>query len=374
MIRLAAVIPAAGLSSRMGSFKPLLPLGDRTVVEQVVRLFTAEGVDPVIAVTGKRSDEVADAARRAGGDVVHNPGFEQGMFSSVLAGVESLPELVEAFFLLPADMPLIRQETVQLLVEEFDRTRPSILYPKFLGDRGHPPIISRSLIPEILAHDGEGGLRSVLERHDAEALDLEVADSGTLLDLDHPDDYELALSLYGRGHPTPGECEQLWLMAGGTRHVMEHCQAVSRVARALCEAFNEQCKATPLDVGLVLGAALTHDIGKGTKRHEEAGAELLKRHGFHAAADVVRIHFDTALGPDDALLEKDIVFLADKLVRCHRPVPLEERYLEKVKQYAHEPGAKQAILGRLERARALMARFDDEAGDSAERLAREALS
>ncbi|SOB58003.1 Metal dependent phosphohydrolase (fragment) [Pseudodesulfovibrio profundus] len=118
MIRLAAVIPAAGLSSRMGSFKPLLPLGDRTVVEQVVRLFTAEGVDPVIAVTGKRSDEVADAARRAGGDVVHNPGFEQGMFSSVLAGVESLPELVEAFFLLPADMPLIRQETVQLLVEE----------------------------------------------------------------------------------------------------------------------------------------------------------------------------------------------------------------------------------------------------------------
>lgn len=374
MNRLAAVIPAAGLSSRMGSFKPLLPLGDRTVVEQVVRLFAAEDVDPVIAVTGKRSEDVADTVRRAGGDIVHNPGFEQGMFSSVLAGVESLPDWVDAFFLLPADMPLVRRKTIRLLIEEYERNRPLILYPKFLGDRGHPPIVHRDLFPDILSHSGEGGLRRVLERHEADARDFEVADSGTRVDLDHPRDYDLALSLFGRGYPTPGECKQLWMMAGGTRHVMEHCRAVSLVAKALCEAFNARCKATPLDAGLVLGAALTHDIGKGTKRHEEVGAELLDRHGFHAAADIVRVHFDTALAPEDPIQEKDIVFLADKLVRCHRPVPLEDRYLEKVKQYVHEPGAKQAILGRLERAKALMIRFDGEVADSSERLAREALS
>lgn len=374
MIRLAAVIPAAGLSSRMGDFKPLLPLGDRTVVERAVELFRTEGIGPVVVVTGKRAEEVGDAARKAGAEALHNPDFEQGMYTSVLAGVKYLPEDVDAFFMLPADMPLVRRETVRRLVEKYERTRPAVLYPKFLGSRGHPPIIGRAVFEDILVHGGEGGLRAVLERHEHNASDLDVADGGTLIDLDHPGDYDLALTLFERGYPTLGECEQLWMMAGGTEHVREHCRAVSRVAEALCVAFNARRGAGPLDVCLVRGAALTHDIGKGTKRHEEAGAEFLAMHGFQAAADIVRVHFDTTLSPDSPISEKDIVFLADKLVRCHGPVPLEKRYLEKVEQYEHEPGAKEAILGRLERARSLMARFDDETGNSAERLAREALT
>lgn len=374
MTRLAAVIPAAGLSSRMGDFKPLLPLGGRPVVERAVELFAAEGMEPVIAVTGKRAEDVGEAASRAGAQVVHNPDFEQGMYTSVLAGVKALPEDVDAFFMLPADMPLVRRETIRRLIREYERTRPAVLYPKFLGDRGHPPVIGRSVFEDILAHGGEGGLRTVLERHEPDARDLDVADGGTLIDLDHPGDYDLAVALFGRGYPTPGESEQLWTMAGGNEHVMEHCRAVSRVAEALCGAFNARRAADTLDAGLVRGAALTHDIGKGTRRHEEAGAELLETHGFHAAADIVRVHFDTSLAPDAPIAEREIVFLADKLVRCHGPVPLEKRYLEKVEQYAHESGAREAILGRLQRAAALMARFDRETGDSAERLAREALA
>lgn len=374
MTRLAAIIPAAGLSSRMGRFKPFLPLGDGTVLSHVVRLLRMTDIDPIIVVTGKRGDEVGAEAEKAGAVAVHNPDFEQGMYSSVLTGVGALPDDVDAFFMLPADIPLVRRETVVRLVEAFERGRPSVLYPRFRGERGHPPLISRDLIPDILSHDGEGGLRTVLQRHESEARDLDVADCGILHDLDRPGDYERALALFGREYPNREECAQLWEMAAGHHHIMEHCEAVSRVAEALCEALNARNGEKPLDIDLVRGAALTHDIGKGTRRHEEAGAELLQEHGFHAAADIVLAHFDLTLPSDAPITEKEVVFLADKLVRCDRPIPLEGRYLEKMEMYADEPGAVPAIRGRLERARGVLARFDREMDVPAEQLAQEALA
>lgn len=358
----------------MGEFKPLLPLGDGTVLTACIDLFRTQGIEHVIVVTGKRGDEVAEAARAAGAVPVHNDAYEQGMYSSVLTGVREVPDDVSAFFMLPADIPLVRRETVARLMDEFQRTQPTVLYPRFKGVRGHPPLISRAVLPDILNHDGTGGLRTVLDRFEAEARELDVPDFGITHDLDHPADYELAQSHYGREYPTCEECDQLWAMHGVSDHIYTHCKAVARVAVALCERLNSRSPGYCLDGELVLGAALTHDVGKGNKRHEAVGAELLRSHGFHAAAAIVVDHFDMTLGPDEPITEKEIVFLADKLVRCHAPVPLEGRYMEKLEMYADEPGAKEAILGRLERARNMLARFDQEMGVSAEQIAREALA
>ena len=378
MSTFSAVIPAAGLSSRMGRFKPLLPLDGGTVLSRCIRLFRECGVERIVVVTGKRADDVAACAMDAGAMAVHNPAFEEGMYSSVLAGVRALRSAGEPFFMLPADIPLVRPTTVRRLMIEYERTRPSVLYPRFGGERGHPPIISGELIPAILAHTGEGGLRAVLDRFEESARDLDVVDFGTVHDLDHPEDYDLALAVAGVGYPLEDECRELVRQQGVSDHIAGHCRAVASVGMALCERLNERLADRPgavrLDPGLVLGAALTHDIGKGTKRHEAAGAELLREHGFPAAADIVAAHFDLTLADDAPISEKEVVFLADKLVRCHGPVPLEGRYLEKVEMYRNEEGAEEAILGRLGRARAVMARFDREMADSAERIAREALS
>jgi putative nucleotidyltransferase with HDIG domain len=371
---LAAIIPAAGLSSRMGSFKPLLPLGDGTVLSRCVALFRECGVERIVTVTGKRADEVAACAVEAGAEAVYNPSFEQGMYSSVLTGVRTLRDDVRAFFMLPADIPLVRPETVRRLVDEFERTRPSVLYPRFAGERGHPPLIAAEIVPAILNHDGTGGLRAVLDGVEADALDLDVPDFGIVHDLDRPEDYELALAVAGIRYPLEDECGELFREYGVSDHIVGHCRAVAKVATALCGRLNERPGVSRLDPGLVLGAALTHDIGKGTKRHEAAGAELLRAHGFSDAADIVAVHFDLTLSDDAPVTEREVVFLADKLVRCHGPVPLDRRYMEKVEMYRHEVGAEEAILGRLERARAVMTRFDRELNDSSERIAREALS
>ncbi|WP_319584104.1 DVU_1551 family NTP transferase [uncultured Pseudodesulfovibrio sp.] len=374
----SAIILAAGLSSRMGRFKPLLPLYGGTVLSRCVELFKTCGVEQVVVVTGKRADDVAACAMEAGAMAVYNPAFKEGMYTSVLAGIRALKSVVEGFFMLPADIPLVRAETVKRLLDEFERTHPAVLYPRFNGERGHPPVIGCEVVPAILDHGGEGGLRAVLENFEADARDLDVADFGTVHDLDHPEDYELALAVAGADYPLEDECAALFGMQGVSDHIIGHCRAVASVAVALCARLNARFDLRPgairLDPGLVLGAALTHDIGKGTKRHEAAGAELLREHGFPAAAEIVASHFDLTLPDDAPISEKEVVFLADKLVRCHRPVPLEGRYLEKVEMYRHEEGAEEAILGRLGRARAVMARFDREMDASSERIAREALS
>nr|WP_287410643.1 NTP transferase domain-containing protein [Pseudodesulfovibrio sp.] len=374
MSALAAIIPAAGFSSRMGDFKPLLPLGDGTVLSRCVDVFRRNGVEQVIVVTGRRSDEVTEAAHQAGVVAVHNADFEQGMYSSVLTGVRALGDDFSAFFMLPVDIPLVRSETVSRLIADFEQASPSILYPCFMGERGHPPLISRSLIPAIVNHDGTGGLRTVLDQNETGARDLDVADFGTVHDLDYPADYTLAKSLVDSPYPNHEECCQLWEMYSVPLNIVRHCQAVSRVAEALCQQLNCLRNGDCLDAALVRGAALTHDIGKGTKRHEIVGAERLHAHGFHVAADIALEHFDLLLPSEEPITEKEVVFLADKLVCGEKPVPLKVRYMNKIEQYRHEPGVEQAILGRLERATDIMARFDREMGVSTEQLAQEVLA
>ena len=230
MNSLTAIILAAGLSSRMGEFKPLLSLGRGTVLSECIDLFHANGIEQIVVVTGNRKNEVSAAARQAGAIPVYNENFVEGMFSSVLTGIEILGSDTAGFFMLPVDIPLVRRETVGRLIDEFERTDPLVLYPRFNGERGHPPIISQRVLPQIKAHDGAGGLRAVLDACEFGAHDLDVADFGTMHDLDHPSDYELAQSLVGNEYPTEEECRQLWRIYDVPLNVVGHCRAVSRVA------------------------------------------------------------------------------------------------------------------------------------------------
>ena len=374
MSSVGAIIPAAGFSSRMGRFKPLLPLGDGTVLSACIDAFQAHSINRIVVVTGRRSDDVAEVAENSGAVAVCNENYEQGMFSSIQTGVRTLENGISAFFVLPVDIPLVRSETIGRLREWFRELQPSVLYPRFNGERGHPPVISHELVPAILAHDGNGGLRRVLDSFEAGAADLDVADFGTVHDLDYPADYDLAVARVGNRFPCDEECRQLWGMYNVPSNVIDHCRAVARVAEALCGRLNCHDGGTTLNSALVWSAALTHDIGKGTKRHEAAGAERLSAHGFHSAAAIAGHHFDMTLGPEEPFTEKAVVFLADKLVRGDSPSRLEERYKEKLRLYGHDPEVEAAILGRLGRARNMLDRFDREMGISAEILAREALA
>jgi CTP:molybdopterin cytidylyltransferase MocA len=201
---LAALILAAGKSQRMGRLKPMLPLGDGCVLERVVGTFRAGGVDVVIVVTGHRAEALQPVLARLAVHSVANPDYRRGMFSSVQTGLRALPIACRAVFIHPVDIPLIHPQTVRRMAAAYFETTTAVLHPTFHGRRGHPTLIHRDLVPDILSWQGEGGLRAFLTGRATDSRELSVADEGILLDMDTVEDYRGLVSRLKR-HPVP-EC------------------------------------------------------------------------------------------------------------------------------------------------------------------------
>ncbi len=185
-----ALILAAGMSSRMGKCKPLLPFGGETVLERVIGIARRAGIKSILAVLGHEADLLLPVLDRQNVRGVINPDYQQGMFSSLRTGIGHLEKNCPAFLLMPADMPLFSPDTVRQLLAAYREGTPKILVcrPCYQNRRGHPPLISTALIPEIIAHDGAGGLRTLLARFESATRNLEVEDPGILIDLDTPAD------------------------------------------------------------------------------------------------------------------------------------------------------------------------------------------
>jgi CTP:molybdopterin cytidylyltransferase MocA len=129
--RIAAIILAAGYSSRMGTLKPLLKIGDKTILERAIRLFRELGVEDVIVVVGHGAEHIIPLVHDCGAREVMNAQFKHGMFSSVQAGVNALMPASEAFFVLPVDIPLVRSQTIRDLLEAYRGGKSKIVVPCF---------------------------------------------------------------------------------------------------------------------------------------------------------------------------------------------------------------------------------------------------
>jgi CTP:molybdopterin cytidylyltransferase MocA len=195
--KICGVILAAGMSTRMGTFKPLLPLKGKTVIENTIDSMLSGGADSVVIVVGYRGEELVDLIDRKYKDkyrdrivVAWNYKYETtDMLYSLQIGVRSLPEC-EGFFLLPGDMPLISTSTFIKVLEKWKVGGYDVVFPTLDGHRKHPPLVSNRLIPEILDFHGEGGVREIWKRHEALIGTVEVLDRGVWIDLDTPKDYD----------------------------------------------------------------------------------------------------------------------------------------------------------------------------------------
>jgi len=190
---IAALILCAGRSTRMGTPKALLPLGAECALERIVRLFRTCGVEKILAVTGHEAERIAPVLTSCGVPCVQNADYDRGMFSSLQTGAERLQGLCRAFFVLPADIPLVRPETLRLLTNAFTEGKILACRPSLGGRRGHPPLLARELIAPILSFSRPGGLRALLADCPARVVDVACDDPGILLDLDTPEDYAEAL-------------------------------------------------------------------------------------------------------------------------------------------------------------------------------------
>ena len=195
--RIHGLILAAGLSSRMGTFKPMLPLRGKTVIENSIDSMLLAGVEEIVVVLGYKG-YVLESLFKASymGDrltVVYNQDYaETDMLTSIKIGLKAISPC-DAFFLLPGDMPVIDKETYLSLYAAAPKDRPAITFPTLQGYRKHPPLIDSDFIQGILAYEGDQGLRGFWKLHEDSIHTLAVDDQGCSTDLDTPKQYETCI-------------------------------------------------------------------------------------------------------------------------------------------------------------------------------------
>ncbi len=190
MNRYAALIPAAGFSSRMGALKPLMPLCGKSVLETTVACFIDAGLTDIIVVLGHEAERIRDSFHGAHPvRFVYNEQYHSGMFTSIQAGTAAMDRETTAFLMMPADCPMVRPETVKKIIRAHEMPGASIVRPTFSGKGGHPTLFSMRYREEIMEGDFPQGMRSLMQKHQEEVLSLPVDDEAILWDMDTPAQY-----------------------------------------------------------------------------------------------------------------------------------------------------------------------------------------
>lgn len=189
MNKIAAILLAAGRSRRMGAFKPLLPFGERTVIEACIHHLLEAGAEPVVVVVGHRAEEVR--AQLSNLPVVFAENSEAGseMSVSIARGVEQIPDEAEAVLIALVDQPAIALEAIRHLIDERRRTKATLVVPTHEGRGGHPALIDLKYRLELLKLDSQRGLRGFFEAHREEVSRVAVASPYIARDMDTWDDY-----------------------------------------------------------------------------------------------------------------------------------------------------------------------------------------
>lgn len=187
--RVGGVVVAAGLSRRMGDFKPLLPLGNKTIIEATVDNLKSAGVNDIVVVVGYRGDEVAIVIYDRGVNIVWNYDYEKSdMFHTVKLGIKNLRQC-DCFFVVPGDMPLISGNTFKLIKKAMQMTQAKIVIPTLDNRPKHPPLIHINCIEGILKYEGNNGLRGALTQFRENTHYVPVWDIGCGIDVDTQKDY-----------------------------------------------------------------------------------------------------------------------------------------------------------------------------------------
>jgi molybdenum cofactor cytidylyltransferase len=187
---ISAILLAAGQSKRMGELKQLMPFGQSTIVGQAVDNLLNSAVDEVIVVVGYMAEDVTKAIAAKPIKVVINPDFEQGMSTSIIAGLKSVHSKTQGVMLALGDQPLVNSQTINRLIEGFYNHDKGVAVPTYQGRRGHPIIFAIKYKEQLLRLSGDVGGRQIIEDHPEDVLEVAVDSESIIADVDTTDDYE----------------------------------------------------------------------------------------------------------------------------------------------------------------------------------------
>jgi molybdenum cofactor cytidylyltransferase len=185
----AGIVLAAGVSTRFGDTKQILPWQDTNLAAHSVRTALAAELDPVIVVLGHAAEKVEKALTGMPVRVVFNPEFQAGQSSSIRRGLEALPPRTGAALFILADQPLVTASAMTKIIEAHRRTFAPACVPVFGGARGNPVLFDKTLFGELRDLRGDTGGRVLIEKYQDTIVSV-PAGREILLDIDTPEDYE----------------------------------------------------------------------------------------------------------------------------------------------------------------------------------------
>lgn len=200
---LAAVL-AAGTSSRMGKNKLALPWGKRTVLEATMRIVDSYAFDKKMVVLGYQRDIWYDKWEKVienctfDWEVIENPIYAQGQGTTVAKVGEHLAlnfayRNYDGVMFFLGDEPLLEEETICQLIEEWENDKEKIVVPVFEGKRGNPTIFPKWSFKDLMKLNADEGARSLIENNPDKVVFVDVEDRGVIADLDTEEAYEREL-------------------------------------------------------------------------------------------------------------------------------------------------------------------------------------
>ena len=183
---ISAIVLAAGKSERMGRPKALLPFRGRTFLENILDAISSSSIEHTLVVVGHHRQEIEQALK--GPCMVFNPDYEQGMVTSLQAGIRALPPDSIGAFLFLVDHPVVETETIEMMIPNLAGDR--IVQPTYEGRRGHPVFFGADILMEILQLPASQGADVVVRRNAGRIVEVPVNSPGILIDVDTPDEYQ----------------------------------------------------------------------------------------------------------------------------------------------------------------------------------------
>jgi len=194
---IVAIVPAAGMSTRMGRNKLLLTFNGQSLIARAVDTLLASQVDQLVVVLGHEAEKVKAQLQGKPIIFVQNPDYREGMSTSIRAGLRAVPAEAQAIMIYLPDQPLLEAADVDLLIRAFAEAKAShksFVVPFFRGQRGNPVVLDALFRGTILDVVGDVGCRRVIKRNPDRVLKVEMKTNHVVSDLDTLEDYERLLA------------------------------------------------------------------------------------------------------------------------------------------------------------------------------------
>jgi len=187
--RVAAVVLAAGRSTRMGAVNKLIAeIGGKPLVRIAAEQALASHAKPVIVVTGHERERVEAALKGLAVRIVHNPDYADGLGGSLKAGIAAVPKEADGAVICLGDMPQVSSALIDKLIAAFDPERGAlVVMPSIGGRRGNPVLWARRFFNDLMQIHGDIGARHLIGSYAEAVVEVLVADDAALIDVDTPE-------------------------------------------------------------------------------------------------------------------------------------------------------------------------------------------